>query len=232
MLEQFDLSGKVAIVTGCSAGLGQGMALGLAEAGADIVDVDYVDFSETQTRIEGMGRKFLGMNADLSTPKPIEGIIQKTVENLGKLDILVNNAGIIRRSDAIEFTEKEWDDVMDINIKTVFFFGQAAARQFIKQGTRVKIINIASMNSFQGGFRVASYTASKTGVMGITRHMANEWAKHNINANAIAPDWMATNLTAALRADPERNKDIPGRIPAGRWGTPDDLKGSVKRSLA
>jgi len=227
ILDQFNLSGKVAIVTGCSTGLGQGMSYGLAEAGADIVGIDYVDFPETQQTIEGMGRGFLGIKADLSNLEPVEGIIQRTVETFGKLDILVNNAGIIRRADAIEFTEKDWDDVMNINIKTLFFLSQAAAKQFIKQGTGGKIINIASMLSYQGGIRVPSYTASKSGVMGVTRLMANEWAKHNININAIAPGWMATNNTAPLRADPVRSKDILGRIPAGRWGTPDDLKGAA-----
>ena len=227
ILEDFNLTGKVAIVTGCSTGLGQGMAYGLAEAGADIVGIDYVDFPETQAKIEGMGRRFLGIKADLSSLEPVEGIIQETIEVFGKLDILVNNAGIIRRADAVEFTEKDWDDVMNINIKTLFFLGQAAAKQIIKQGTRGKIINIASMLSFQGGIRVPSYTASKSGVMGVTRLMANEWAKHNINTNAIAPGWMATNNTAPLRADPVRSKEILERIPASRWGTPDDLKGVV-----
>jgi len=227
ILDQFNLSGKVAIVTGCSTGLGQGMSYGLAEAGADIVGIDYVDFPETQATIEGMGRRFLEIKADLSDLEPVEGIIQRTMETFGKLDILVNNAGIIRRADAIEFTEKDWDDVMNINIKTLFFLSQAAAKQFIKQGTGGKIINIASMLSYQGGIRVPSYTASKSGVMGVTRLMANEWAKHNININAIAPGWMATNNTAPLRADPVRSKDILGRIPAGRWGTPDDLKGAA-----
>jgi len=227
ILDQFNLSGKVAIVTGCSTGLGQGMSYGLAEAGADIVGIDYVDFPETQATIEGMGRRFLEIKADLSDLEPVEDIIQRTVETFGKLDILVNNAGIIRRADAIEFTEKDWDDVMNINIKTLFFLSQAAAKQFIKQGTGGKIINIASMLSYQGGIRVPSYTASKSGVMGVTRLMANEWAKHNININAIAPGWMATNNTAPLRADPVRSKDILGRIPAGRWGTPDDLKGAA-----
>jgi 2-deoxy-D-gluconate 3-dehydrogenase len=225
ILEDFTLSGKVAIVTGCSTGLGQGMSYGLAEAGADIVGIDYVDSPETQQTIEGMGRRFLGIKADLSSLEPIEGIIQKTVETLGRLDILVNNAGIIRRADAIEFTEKDWDEVMNLNIKTLFFLSQAAARQFIKQGTRGKIINIASMLSFQGGIRVPSYTASKSGVRGITRLMANEWAKHEINVNAIAPGWFATNNTAPLRADPVRSKEILSRIPEGRWGTPADLKG-------
>ena len=227
ILDQFNLSGKVAIVTGCSTGLGQGMSYGLSEAGADIVGIDYVNSPETQETIESMGRKFLEIKADLSDLEPVEGIIQKTVETFGKLDILVNNAGIIRRADAIEFTEKDWDDVMNINIKTLFFLSQAAAKQFIKQGTGGKIINIASMLSYQGGIRVSSYTASKSGVMGVTRLMANEWAKNNINTNAIAPGWMATNNTAPLRADPVRSKDILGRIPAGRWGTPSDLKGAA-----
>jgi len=225
IIDDFSLSGKVAIVTGCSTGLGQGMSYGLAEAGADIVGIDYVDFPETQKVIEGMGRRFLGIKADLSSLEPLEGIIQRTVETLGRLDILVNNAGLIRRADAIEFTEKDWDDVMNLNIKTLFFLSQAAARQFIKQDTRGKIINIASMLSFQGGIRVPSYTASKSGVMGVTRLMANEWAKHKINVNAIAPGWFATNNTAPLRADPVRSEEILGRIPEGRWGTPDDLKG-------
>jgi 2-deoxy-D-gluconate 3-dehydrogenase len=227
ILDYFNLSGKVAIVTGCSTGLGQGMSYGLAEAGADIVGIDYVNSPETKASIEGMGRRFLEIKADLSNLEPVEGIIQRAVETFGKLDILVNNAGIIRRADAIEFTEKDWDDVMNINIKTLFFLSQAAAKQFIKQGTGGKIINIASMLSYQGGIRVPSYTASKSGVMGVTRLMANEWAKHNININAIAPGWMATNNTAPLRADPVRSKEILDRIPEGRWGTPDDLKGVV-----
>jgi 2-deoxy-D-gluconate 3-dehydrogenase len=225
ILDDFTLSGKVAIVTGCSTGLGQGMSYGLAEAGADTVGIDYVDFPETQKVIEDMGRRFLGIKADLSSLEPLEGIIQRTVETLGRLDILVNNAGIIRRADTIEFTEQDWDEVMNLNIKTLFFLSQAAARQFIKQGTRGKIINIASMLSFQGGIRVPSYTASKSGVMGVTRLMANEWAKHKINVNAIAPGWFATKNTAPLRADPVRSKEILSRIPEGRWGTPDDLKG-------
>jgi 2-deoxy-D-gluconate 3-dehydrogenase len=154
-------------------------------------------------------------------------MMRKTVDTFGKLDILVNNAGIIRRADAVEFTEKDWDDVMNLNIKTLFFLSQAAARQFLKQKTRGKIINVASMLSFQGGIRVPSYTASKSGVMGVTRLMANEWAKYDIQVNAIAPGWFATDNTAPLRADPVRSTEILGRIPAGRWGTPDDLKGAV-----
>lgn len=228
ILDQFQLTGKVAIVTGCSTGLGEGMAIGLAEAGADVVGIDYMPGPyKAQGIIEGMGRKFLEVQADLSTIEPIAGIIEKTVSTFGKLDILVNNAGIIRREDAVNFTEKDWDDVMNLNVKTVFFFCQAAAKQFIKQGSGGKIVNIASMLSFQGGIRVPSYTASKSGVMGITRLMANEWAKHNINVNAIAPGYMATNNTAPLRADPVRSKAILERIPASRWGLPEDLRGPV-----
>jgi len=227
ILDKFKLDGKVAIVTGASTGLGQGMAIALAEAGADIVGVDYVPCTETKKKIESIGRRFLEIQANLMTIEPINMIIEKTIQEFGKLDILVNNAGIIRRCDAIDFTEKDWDDVLAINLKTVFFFCQAAARQFIKQGTGGKIINIASMLSFQGGIRVPSYTASKSGVAGITRALANEWAKYNINVNAIAPGYMATNNTQPLREDPVRSAEILSRIPAGRWGTPEDLQGAV-----
>jgi 2-dehydro-3-deoxy-D-gluconate 5-dehydrogenase len=225
ILDKFNLKNKVAIVTGASTGLGQGISLAFAEAGADIVGVDYVDMPETEEKIKAIGRKFLGIKANLMSNEPIQGIIDKAVETFGRLDILVNNAGIIRRTDAIDFTEKDWDDVMNINVKTVFFFSQAAARQYIKQGSGGKIINIASMLSFQGGIRVPSYTASKSGVMGITRAMANEWAKYNININAIAPGYMATNNTAAIRADQERSDSILARIPAARWGTSEDVQG-------
>jgi 2-deoxy-D-gluconate 3-dehydrogenase len=225
ILNAFSLTGKVAIVTGCRTGLGQGMAFGLAEAGADIVGIDLNNLAETRKSIEERGRKFLGIETDLSNIKAIGNIIHQTIQEFKKIDILINNAGIIRRADTIDFSEKDWDDVMAVNLKTVFFFSQAVAKQFIKQKTGGKIINIASMLSFQGGIRVPSYTASKSGVMGITRLMANEWAKYNININAIAPGYMATDNTAALRADPERNKAILERIPAGRWGMPDDLKG-------
>lgn len=227
ILDHFKLDGKVAIVTGASTGLGQGMAMALSEAGAHIVGVDYVEMPETKERIESKGGKFLGIVANLMTIEPCEQIVQKAVEAFGKVDILVNNAGIIRRTDAIDFSEKDWDDVLNINLKTVFFFSQTVAKQFIRQGTGGKIINIASMLSFQGGIRVPSYTASKSAVMGITRAMANEWAKYNININAIAPGYMATNNTAPLRADEQRSSEILARIPAGRWGTPEDLQGPV-----
>ncbi len=227
MLDKFNLKGKVAIVTGSSTGLGQGMIIGLAEAGADITGVDYVDAKETKERVEKIGRKFLEIKANLLTTDPIEDIINQTVKEYGKVDILINNAGIIRREDAIDFTEKDWDDVMSINAKTLFFFSQAVARQFIKQKTGGKIINVASMLSFQGGIRVPSYTASKSAVMGLTRALANEWVKYNININAIAPGYMATNNTKALREDKVRSKAILNRIPAGRWGLPEDVAGAA-----
>jgi 2-deoxy-D-gluconate 3-dehydrogenase len=227
ILDSFKLNGKVALVTGAARGLGQGMALGLAEAGADIAGVDIIDPTETKTLVEKLGRKFVGIQADISTTNPLPGIVEKTVKGLGKVDILVNCAGIIRRADALEFSEKDWDDVMNINIRSLFFLSQKVAQQMVKQGTGGKIISIASMLSFQGGIRVPSYTASKSAVAGVTKLMANEWAKHKISANAIAPGYMATDNTAPLRADEQRSAEILGRIPAGRWGTPDDLKGAV-----
>ncbi|KGQ32602.1 2-deoxy-D-gluconate 3-dehydrogenase [Gallibacterium genomosp. 2] len=225
MLEKFNLLGKVAIVTGCNTGLGQGMALGLAAAGCDVVGVNLSDASETAEKITALGRRFINLPANLMKQDQITSLVEKAVEAFGKVDILVNNAGIIRRQDTIEFSEKDWDDVININLKSVFFFSQAVAKQFIKQQSGGKIINIASMLSFQGGIRVPSYTASKSGVMGITRLMANEWAKYNINVNAIAPGYMATDNTAALRSDESRSKEILERIPAGRWGLPEDVAG-------
>jgi 2-deoxy-D-gluconate 3-dehydrogenase len=227
ILDKFKLNGKVAIVTGSSTGLGQGISLALAEAGASVVGVDYVASPETKAAIEAIGQSYLEVVADLMNISPIPGIVAKTIETFGRLDILVNNAGIIRRQDAVDFSEKDWDEVMNINSKSVFFFSQAAARQFIAQSSGGKIINIASMLSFQGGIRVPSYTASKSAVMGLTRLLACEWAKHGINANAIAPGYMATNNTAQLRADAERSEAILGRIPAGRWGTPADIQGAA-----
>ncbi|MDV7103716.1 2-dehydro-3-deoxy-D-gluconate 5-dehydrogenase KduD [Vibrio sp. TH_r3] len=225
MLDSFNLQGKVAIVTGCDTGLGQGMALGLAQAGCKIVGVNYVEPSETIEKMNSSGHVFLDVRANLLNQDDIPAIIEKAVAEFGKIDILVNNAGIIRREDAIEFSSQDWDDVMSINSKTVFFMSQAVAKQFISQGNGGKIINIASMLSFQGGIRVPSYTASKSAVMGITRAMANEWASDNINVNAIAPGYMATNNTKALRADADRNQAILERIPANRWGTPEDVAG-------
>jgi len=226
-LEHFSLAGKVAVVTGGTIGLGEAMAFGLAEAGADIAAVYYLDLPRDVEKFNRLGRRWLGVEADLSSIQPVDDIVKKVVEVYGRIDILVNNAGIIRRNKSIDFTEKDWDEVMDINLKTLFFLSQAVARQFLKQGNGGKIINIASMLSFQGGILVPSYTASKSGVMGLTRLLACEWAPHRINVNAIAPGYMATRNTQAIQDDPVRSKQVLERIPVGRWGKPDDLKGAV-----
>ncbi|GAB6088874.1 2-dehydro-3-deoxy-D-gluconate 5-dehydrogenase KduD [Spirochaeta dissipatitropha] len=228
IVDTFRLDGKTAIVTGAGRGLGQGMALALADAGANIVCVDYSGESEeTAAKVKELGRGYQHIQADLRSIEGIPAIIETAKKAFGSIDILVNNAGIIKRNDSVDFTEQEWDDVMNINIKTVFFLCQAVAKEFIAQGNGGKIVNIASMLSFQGGIRVPSYTASKSGVKGITMLMANEWAKYNINVNAIAPGYMATDNTAALRADEQRSKEILDRIPAGRWGSPQDLGGAA-----
>ncbi|MBZ4670249.1 MAG: 2-dehydro-3-deoxy-D-gluconate 5-dehydrogenase [Clostridiales bacterium] len=226
MLNKFSLEGKVAMVTGCEQGLGMGMAIGLAQAGADIFGVGIGDMSAVKAEVEKAGRKFSSIKANLIQQDKIDEIVNTCLEEMGHIDILVNNAGIIRREDSINFSEKDWDDVININLKTVFFLCQRVAKEFIKQG-KGKIINIASMLSFQGGIRVPSYTASKSGIKGITMLMANEWAKYNINVNAIAPGYMATDNTANLRADENRSNEILARIPAGRWGTPDDVAGAA-----
>lgn len=228
ILSQFNLEGKVAIVTGSSTGLGQGMAFGLAEAGADIAGVYHPsDPPENQEIFKNMGRRFHGIQADLAQMSSIDEIIDQTLEAFGKIDILVNCAGIIRRSPSVEFSEKDWDDVMNVNLKALFFLSQAVGKQFLSQGHGGKIVNIASMLSFQGGILVPSYTASKSGVMGLTRLLACEWAQHGINVNAIAPGYMATRNTQPIQDDPVRNKQILERIPAGRWGKPEDLSGAV-----
>ena len=227
MSNPFDLTGKVALVTGGNVGLGQGIALALAEAGADIVSVALSDSDDTVAKVQAMGRRAHAISADLTSIEPVERVVQEALAAMGRIDILVNNAGLIRRADAVDFTEADWDLVMNINLKTVFFMSQAVARLFIKQGDGGKIINIASMLSFQGGIRVPSYTASKSGVAGLTKLMANEWAPHRITANAIAPGYFATANTQALREDPVRTAEILGRIPAGRWGEPSDLGGAA-----
>lgn len=226
ILSSFSLAGKVALVTGANTGLGQGVALALAEAGADIAAAGIVPAEETGEKVRALGRRFLNIEANLISIEPVERIVSETVAGLGGLDILVNNAGLIRRQDAVDFTEKDWDDVMNVNIKSAFFMCQAAGRVMIPQGSG-KIINIASMLSFQGGIRVPSYTASKSGIAGITRLLACEWAGKGLNINAIAPGYMATDNTAQLRADENRSAEILGRIPAGRWGEPADLGGAA-----
>jgi 2-deoxy-D-gluconate 3-dehydrogenase len=228
ILDLFKLDGKTAIVTGCGRGLGQAMAAGLAEAGANVFGVgSSPEARETGEKVEKAGAKFAYLSANLVSIEPVEKIFAEAVKTFGRVDIVVNNAGTIRRNDSVDFTEAEWDDVINVNLKTLFFMCQAAARQFIKQKTGGRIINIASMLSYQGGIRVPSYTASKSGVKGITMTMANEWAKYNINTNAIAPGYMATDNTEALREDPVRSAAILDRIPSGRWGAPGDIAGAV-----
>jgi 2-dehydro-3-deoxy-D-gluconate 5-dehydrogenase len=222
----FDLSGKVAIVTGANTGIGQAIALALAAAGADIASVGRSEASETNSKIRSMGRRAINIAADLSTTEPVSGIVAQTIADLGAVDILVNNAGIIKRNDAVDFTEADWDAVVDTNLKSLFFLSQTAARHMIERGSG-KIINIASLLSFQGGIRVPAYTAAKSGVAGLTKAMANEWAAKGVQVNAIAPGYIATNNTAALQADETRNRQILERIPAGRWGKAEDIGGAA-----
>ena len=226
MSTPFDLSGRVAVVTGANTGIGQAIALALAAAGADIAAVGRTPAEETAAKVRSMGRRVELIAADLGTIEPVERIVAETLAKLGGIDILVNNAGIIRRADSVDFTEADWDAVVDTNLKSVFFLCQAAGRHMIRQG-RGKIINIASMLTFQGGIRVPSYTASKAGVGGLTKLLANEWSAKGVNVNAIAPGYIATNNTAALQADPDRNASIMERIPAGRWGRAEDLGGAA-----
>lgn len=227
IIDAFRLDGKVAVVTGANTGLGQGMSVALAQAGAKVVGVARRSCEDTKKLIEADGGEFAEVIADLSDMSAIDVIVNGALAAFGKVDILVNNAGLIKRNDAIDFTEDEWDSVIQVNQKMVFFLSQAFAKQYIKQGHGGKIININSMLSYQGGIRVPSYTASKSAGMGLTKTMCNEWACHNINVNAIAPGYMATNNTAQLRSDSDRSEAIIDRIPAGRWGTPDDMKGAV-----
>ena len=227
ILDQFQLDGKIAIVTGTSRGLGQAIAVGLAEAGADIALVHRSDGTETEDRIAALGRRVVTLHVDLAEKGSAAYIVAETVARLGGIDILVNNAGIIRRAPVTEFTEEDWDDVMNVNLRTLFFLSQAAAKVMIAQGRGGKIINIASMLSYQGGILVPSYTASKSAVLGLTRLLANELAGRGINVNAIAPGYMETENTKPLREDPVRNKAILDRIPAGRWGSPEDLQGAA-----
>lgn len=222
----FDLSGQVAVVTGANTGIGQAIAIALAEAGASIVAVGRSSMDETEAAVKAAGTGFHVIKADLGTIEPVKGIVSETISIFGKLDILVNNAGIIRRADAVDFTEEDWDAVIDVNLKTAFFLSQAAGRHMLERGSG-KIINIASLLSFQGGIRIPSYTASKSGLAGLTKLLACEWAGKGVNVNAIAPGYFSTNNTTALREDPDRNEAILARIPAGRWGTPSELGGAA-----
>lgn len=230
-MSAFSLTGRIAAVTGANGGIGQGIALALAEAGADIAAIGRTPASETAERIEALGRRCELIDADLASIGPVGAAVDAVVERLGRLDILVNNAGIIRRGDALHFSEADWDAVINTNLKTPFFLAQAAASHMAAWaspgGRRGKIINIASMLSFQGGVRVPSYTAAKSGLAGLTKLLANEWAAKGINVNAIAPGYIATNNTAVLQADESRNRQILERIPEGRWGTPQDIGGAA-----
>lgn len=226
MQNLFDLTGKVAMVTGAGTGLGQGFALGFAGAGADVVLVDRTDQNETRDRVQALGRRAFPIVADLSQMASIHQVVETALKEFGHIDVLMNNAGIIRRTPAVEFSEQDWDDVMNINVKTVFFLSQTVARDMMKRKAG-KIINIASLLSFSGGITVPSYAASKGAVAQVTKALANEWAQYGLNINAIAPGYMVTNNTANLRKDPVRTKSIDERIPAGRWGMPEDLQGAA-----
>ncbi len=222
----FSLRERVALVTGANTGLGQAIAVALAEAGANIIAAGRSEPRETEAAVHALGQRFLAIHADLGDTDCIPGTVATALAEFPRIDILVNNAGIIRRSDAVDFTEADWDAVVDVNLKSAFFLTQAVGRHMIQAGSG-KVINIASMLSFQGGIRVASYTASKSGLAGLTKLLANEWAAKGVNVNAIAPGYFATDNTSALRADENRNRQILERIPAGRWGKPSDLAGAA-----
>ena len=228
ILDKFKLDGKVALVTGASVGLGAAMAIGLAEAGADVVCHCHNtgEADATCEQITNIGRQTFAVAGDMADREAPARIVESVIKEFGQIDILVNNAGMIRRTPAVDFSEEDWMTVLEVNLSSVFRLSQAAGRQMIGQGSG-KIVNIASLLSFQGGVTVPAYTASKSGVAGLTKALANEWAKHNVNVNAVAPGYMATNNTAALRADETRNRQILERIPAGRWGEATDLQGAI-----
>ena len=222
-LSAFSLSGKTIMVTGANTGIGQGIALSIGRAGGRVIGVGRSGMDETASLLAGLGADFIEVRADLGSAASAQAMFDAAWDAHGPIDGLVNNAGIIKRVDAVDFTEADWDQVMDINLKTMFFLCQSFGRKALAAGRQGKIVNISSMLSVQGGIRVASYTASKSGVLGITRLLANEWAARRINVNSIAPGYIETNNTEALRADPDRSAAILGRIPAGRWGAPSDI---------
>lgn len=219
----FDLTGKTALVTGARTGLGQGMALALARAGAAVAGLGSSPMPQTAKEIDKAGGRFHGLTVDLSKPVDASSIVTEVSDVFGGIDILVNNAGIIRRADLLDYSEEDWDSVMDVNLKAAFLLSQATAKQMVASGREGRIINVASVLTFQGGIRVPAYTASKHGIAGLTKAMANELAPHGITVNAIAPGYMVTDNTEALRDDPDRSAQISARIPMGRWGMPDDL---------
>jgi 2-deoxy-D-gluconate 3-dehydrogenase len=228
ILNTFRLDGKVALVTGATGGIGRAIAIALAEAGADVAchSRQPGDADGTIAEIKDLGRRGLSITGDMADEQTPKHLIADTIAEFGRLDILINNAGTIRRSPAVDFSEEDWATVIEVNLSSVFRMSQAAGRHMIERGSG-KIVNIASLLSFQGGITVPAYTASKAGVAGVTKALANEWAKFNVNVNAIAPGYIATNNTAALQADETRNRQILERIPAGRWGAPDDLAGAT-----
>lgn len=228
IIDLFRLDGKVAIVTGASRGLGQGMAIGLAEAGADIVAVstNLKNLDETVAAVQKLGRKVLPLTCDVADVGDIKSAIAATLSAYGTIDILVNNAGTIRRALAVEYSDEDWDAVLNTNLNGLFRFCREAGKVMVEK-QHGKIINIASLLSFSGGITVPAYAASKGGVAQLTKALANEWARYNVQINAIAPGYFATDNTAALRANETRNAEISARIPSGKWGTPDELKGAA-----
>jgi 2-deoxy-D-gluconate 3-dehydrogenase len=229
ILDAFRLDGRVALVTGAARGLGQAIAVGLAEAGADVAVLDVLATGETEEQIAAVGRRAAGLSVDLQglSAEGADAVIGEVVAELGAIDILVNNAGILRRAPSVEYSLDDWDATLAIHLRAAFALSQAAARRYLANGQGGKIINLASMLSFQGGLMIPAYTAAKSGLAGLTKALANEWAKHDINVNAIAPGYMATEITAAVRADPNRGPSMLARIPAGRWGEPADVQGAV-----
>ncbi|WP_011579607.1 MULTISPECIES: 2-dehydro-3-deoxy-D-gluconate 5-dehydrogenase KduD [Chelativorans] len=223
MTSTFSLESRRIMVTGANTGIGQGIAVAAARAGAEVLGVGRSSMDESEKLVEAQGTSFTAISCDLADPAASSAMFDRAWEEHGPIDGLVNNAGIIRRVDAVDLTEADWDDVMDINLKTLFTLCQAFGRKLIAGGRRGKIVNVASVLSFQGGIRVASYTASKHGVLGLTRVLACEWAGKGINVNAVAPGYIETNNTEALRNDPDRSDSILARIPAGRWGRPEDI---------
>ena len=221
-MRAFSLEGRRILVTGANTGIGQGIALSIARAGGAVVGVGRSSMDETATLLKSEGASFDAVSCDLSDKDAAVAMLDNVFER-APVDGIVNNAGIIRRADAVDFSEEDWDDVMNVNLKTLFFLSQSFARRLLASGRKGKIVNVASLLSFQGGIRVASYTASKHGVLGITQLLANEWAARGINVNAVAPGYIETNNTEALRADPDRSASILARIPAGRWGVPSDI---------
>ncbi len=226
MTAMFDLAGKVALVTGANTGIGQAIAVELADAGADVAAAGRSPADETVARVRDAGRQSENFAADLSSTVAVQPLVDAVLARFGRIDILVNNAGTIRRADLLEFSEEDWDAVLDTNLKSLFFLSQAVARHMAQRGSG-KIVNIASLLTFQGGIRVPSYAAAKSGVGGVTKAMANELAAKGIQVNAIAPGYVATNNTAALQADETRNRQILERIPSGRWGKPEDIAGAA-----